>query len=543
MNRMGFVAAVIVLAASSTAAQEKPPTALPEIDPATAALYQRFLAEYKNPNSSAPALVTDLAAAKDADLCFLNAVDTCPGDWRWCVAREQLGKLNTQRTFEVVAARLKSENRWVREKATGLIGAFRRGETVTLLIEVLGHEPEAQNRRRAAEALHPFADARAEGSLLKAAREDDLSVAVVAASALGAIRSPDGFKQTVNLLRKVSRDDQYDRAIQAVGEYRSKAAIEVLLQEYQRLLPREDEWADRLRHDVDVILSRLGSVTFESLGPKPDTLEQWQDWWAQAQPLLTDDLQLKTPPKKPRAYREEEFGNTPGDLTLSASVDAEEYRTGDPIRLDLKLTNASRTPYATVVPRLPSGWYPTMAYGIRLSWDKKVILDLAPSDYYIGSYSGPPKFETLPPGETFRSSVCLQHFLRPQVDLPLPEGEYELTVSFDSAKFPGIKPGGVQLVHEWEANPVRFTVKGPARKDAAEILRVVGEKTGLKWIETDLTSPQHERRTRAWLAVFNYGDSRLAEMVAKIETKHADKSYHYLSAKELMPFESQAIPK
>lgn len=541
MGRVGFVAAAIVFVAFSAAGQEKPPTALAEIDPATTALYQRFLAEYKNPNSSDPALVTNLAASKDADLCFLNAVDTCPGDWRWCTAREQLGKLNTQRTFDILAARLKSESRWVREKATGLIGAFRRAETVTLLIEVLGHDAEAQNRRGAATALHSFADARAEGPLLKAVREDDLCVAAAAASALGALKSNEGFRETAKLFRRVPEGQLFEELLFAMSDFHSKAAVELLLQEYERLYPRNDGTAAYLKERIEVNLNAMGCITFQTLGPKPDTLEQWQDWWRQAEPLLTDDLQLKTPPEKPRDYRAEEFGDKPADLILSAAVDSEKYRTGDPIRLDLKLTNTSRTPYATVLPRLPSGWYPTMAYGIRLRRDGKVVLDLAPSGVYVGSYSGPPRFETLPPGETFSGSICLQHFLRPQVDLPLPEGEYELTVSFDSSRFPGIKPVGAQVVHEWEAKPVRFTVKGAAREDAAEILRVVGEKTGLKWIETDLTSPQYERRTRAWLAVFNYGDSRLEGIVARIERELPDRSYHYLNAKNLMPFESKTI--
>ena len=98
---------------------------------------------------------------------------------------------------------------------------------------------------------------------------------------------------------------------------------------------------------------------------------------------------------------------------------------------------------------------------------------------------------------------------------------------------------GVQLIGQWQAKPVTFVVKGPMRKDPADVLRLVGEKTGLRWIESDLTSPQLDRRTRAWQAVFGYGDSRLEPLIKKIEVEHPEKSYHYLSAKDLSPYESR----
>ncbi len=538
---------MVVVLLNGVRSSAQPATGTPATNPAGlvaskpgASLYERYMAEYKNPNFSDPSLVVNLATAPDGDLFFLKASDVAQGDWRGCTAREQLGKLNTQRTFDVAVARLKSDNPFTRENGIQLVSAFKRPECVPLLAGVLRDDLNKQVRQRAAEALALYADARSEEALLKAAKTDCEQVAIPAAGALGAMNSRAGFETAVKLLRNASDDQHREFAIQAVGAFRTKPTVETLLKEYGRLLPRNDGWAERLMHDIDVILNQRTAVTFHLLGPKPDTLEQWRDLWSHAEPLLTDDLQLKARKKEHREYRPEEFGKVPGDLVLTAAVDAAEYRVGDPIRLELRLANRSERPYSVVRPKLPSGWWPTMAYGIRLYRGETPVLDLAPSDFYQGSYSGPPKFETLAPSEEFVGAICLQHFVGFKIGLPLAEGQYELKVTFDSSKFHGIMAKGVQLIGQWQAKPVTFVVKGPMRKDPADVLRLVGEKTGLRWIESDLTSPQLDRRTRAWQAVFGYGDSRLEPLIKKIEVEHPEKSYHYLSAKDLSPYESRA---
>ena len=236
--------------------------------------------------------------------------------------------------------------------------------------------------------------------------------------------------------------------------------------------------------------------------------------------MLGDDLQLKAAPGKARQYPEAEFAKAPEAIELRASVDAKSFRVGDPIRLDLELENHSKSPYSVVLPHLPSGWSPTMAYGIRLTRGTTVLLDLAPSDFYQGSYSGPPPFQAFAPGEVFRSHISLQSFLRGEVDLPLPEGEYELVIAFDSSKFADIRPVGVQLVHRWEARPVKFTIKGEARDGPGRALHLIGQKSGLPWIEDDLLSPQLGSGENAWRAVFEFGDSRLSPLVEKFEREH-----------------------
>ena len=205
---------------------------------------------------------------------------------------------------------------------------------------------------------------------------------------------------------------------------------------------------------------------------------------------------------------------------MHAAADAKTYRVGDPIRLDLQLKNTSKKPYMLVDPRMPSGWYPTMAFGVRLTRDNKPLLQIQPSDFYQGSYSGPPGFKTLPPGKSFHNSICLQHWLDWQLNLPLPEGNYELAIAFDSNKFAGMQATGVELAHRWDAKPITFTVRGAMRTDAIEILKLVGEKAGEKYIQSDLISPNAARRNWARSTIWEYGDSRLRPYLEKIESEH-----------------------
>jgi hypothetical protein len=168
-------------------------------------------------------------------------------------------------------------------------------------------------------------------------------------------------------------------------------------------------------------------------------------------------------------------------------------------------------------------------------------LDLAASDAYAGSYGGPPPFRTLEPGAATEGSVCLQYFLRPLIDLPLPEGDYELRLRFDSREFAGIRPAGVQRTHAWDAEPVRFSVRGAPRRDPSEILEVIGDKAGLKWLRSDLISPRSDRRDAAWQAVYQYGDSRLVPLMERIDKEYPEGSPYHEGPGDLRPYE-HALP-
>ena len=179
-----------------------------------------------------------------------------------------------------------------------------------------------------------------------------------------------------------------------------------------------------------------------------------------------------------------------------------------------------------------------MAFGIYLKRDgekSEDILCIEPSDYCEGSYWHP-GFKVLSPGQEFHNSVCLQQLLRYHKIWPLPEGVYELRISFDSSKFPGWQVKEPEVVHHWKAEPVGFTLKGKPRTDPKELLRVIGKKTGMKWLESDLTSRRIERRRLAWKTVQAYGDSRLTAFLQKIVTEKDKKFTDYIQPERLRPF-------
>lgn len=313
---------------------------------------------------------------------------------------------------------------------------------------------------------------------------------------------------------------------------------------FKRFEGKEDVRSLVLRNETHARLIDCLREAQPALGPLPDeNLDEWQDYWQRAEPLLTDDLRLQVPapPRPPEHYQPEQFAKNADAVTFTATVDAATYRVGDPIQLQLTLTNHGAKPVAVVMPRLPSGWWPTMAYGIRLQRGNTVLFDLAPSDFYEGSYSGPPNFETLAPGASFHSTICLQHWLDYRLDMPLPEGDYQLTLTFDSSKFAGIRASGVQLLHRWTAPPVSFSVRGEARTDPDDLLAMVATKTGIKFLREDLISSNLQRYEPAWRTVLQYGDSRLAPLVNKIEAElrlqHRNQSY----INGLRPYERKGL--
>jgi hypothetical protein len=478
-----------------------------------------------------------LQQVPDADLWFLKGTDH-NGDWVFLLSRAELGKRNTQRTFDALRARLLYGNWSQREHAIWILSAFRRLECVPLLVEVLKRDSNRQVRASAVSALAEYKDNRAEPALLEVLKGDDLALA--AARTLGMMNSNAAFDSVVKLLDRIYDDPEREGVLEAIRAYRRKAVVPLLIAEYEELSKRDDGWGKRLAHGVEITLVEYARLTAEMLGPPPDTIEQWREWWAQAEPLLSDDLKLKDQPEKLKMYQVEEFIISPEEIEFIALVDAGIYRIGDPIRLSLAMENRSKSPQSIILPKIAGRqllW--PMQYGINLSRNGIQILDLEPSSFYLGSYAGPPPFETLKPGEVYRDAVCLQYWLQGKIDVPLSEGEYRLKVVFDPSQFPGIKAGNSQALHRWDSRETLFTIKGEAREDPEEIIRVAAEKTGLKWLESDLISPRNERRERAWLAIYEYGDSRLRAYLEKIETKHLESRFYRLRPENLLPYEHQ----
>ena len=372
-----------------------------------------------------------------------------------------------------------------------------------------------------------------------------LAGAVATAPPPGRATPPTGPADELQLHEMRADEHRHEAAIHAAAARPGRASVEFLLRELTWLSardPQHEQFLTQLVKEKLVKSYRPAVDRFRPTAdpaPHPETLAQWADWWKTTAPTLNDDLSPRQVPVDVERYVDSDFAEDPKKVTLSAEVDASEYRVGDPVRLTLRMRNTSDRPQRLYLPFVPSGWYPTMAYGVRLTRDRNPLIDLAASDYYVGSYSGPPDWHVLAPGETFEDSVCFQHWLQHVIDLPLPEGAYELTVTFDPSRFAGIRRNGGGSLHPWEAAPVRFRIRGAPRRDPGEILKLVAQKAGLKWLHEDLHGERSDRRDVVWRAIHEYGDSRLRPFLEEFEKDEPDKRYHWSRPEHLRPFEKE----
>jgi len=217
--------------------------------------------------------------------------------------------------------------------------------------------------------------------------------------------------------------------------------------------------------------------------------------------------------------RREDLGLDASQLEFRIVLDAKSYRIADPIAIDFFMHNRSQSPLRTI-PCVKSGWRSTMAYGIRLQRldePTTTLFESEPSGYYMGSYAGPPEFETLVAGQTFSRRDCLHDWVRWQANShwPLPEGKYRLTITFDNHQYPGASLEAKQgdLLHRWQAPPVEFAVQGEPRTEPTELLGLIAEKSKLRFLATDLDSKNENRSRRARWTISRWGDDRLAPLL------------------------------
>jgi hypothetical protein len=534
------VATAFIFAASPATADD---ALLKNVPPETLKLYQRYLAEYKTPNNSDPKLVTDLEAAPGGDLCFLDRALQPNGDWPQITARSEVEKLKTPAIYAALIPQLDSDERTRRANAITILATYHDAKLLPKFLDILQKDSSEFPRDAAVQALANFDEPGVEDALLATINDPVPMIAAHAYGSLGGLKSKRAFPLIVAQLHK-SQNDVREGFISTVASYHNKEAVGVLLEEFQIHAAKTDEWSQRLREWTHFRLRDCLSEARPILGPWPDQrLDEWQDFWARAQPLLNDNLALKEKPQAKPApiFRPEDFARTAADIKLTASLGAAEFRTGDPIRLTLTLANDGKLPASVILPGPPNGWMPTMAYGIRLKRGEEVLMDLPPSDFYLGSYSGPPAFTTLAPGGNFHSQICLQYWLERLFDLPLKEGDYELSIVFDPSKFAGMRPPtGVQLLTRMEVPPVKFTIIGEPRKEPAEVLAAIAQLAEHKFLFPDLTSENPERHDPAWSLVREYGDSRLAPFLKEIETAQPARKPTFFGSDSLRPFESKA---
>ena len=455
-----------------------------------------------------------LLVAPNSDLAFLNGLDYPNQEVRTKSSRA-LGRLNTSRTFNALAPRLRSQNMFERQSALETLGNYRGDCADEVVLRSLISDAHSQIRWLAAykAATHDTLEIRA--ALLQMLYEEPC-LAPMAAQSLGALQVDEAIEPTGQLVLACTDWPERAIALSGIRQSHSKAAVPALIDLLEYFTTHEVVNQEYFVQCIDSDLIQHAYKTSKLLGPTPDRIEQWRAWWSKAAPLFTSSMAL---PETPRpTFTLDECALDPDRLTLSVALNVMVHRMGDPIRIDLEFTNRSDRPCSVVMPGIPSGWWPTMGFGVRLERldnNPIVLIDLAPSGFYQGSYSGPPSFKILAPAEVFRSSFCLQTWLAGQRVWPLANGAYRLTVSFDSTQFPGITANQHDLLGSWSAKPVEFEIMGAPRRDPEEVLRIVGELVGLPWILTDLTSRRTDRREAAWWAVSVYGDARLTPILAE----------------------------
>ena len=424
----------------------------------------------------------------DADLCLLYMLDEWAlgssrggGAAPWA-APSQLGKLSTQRTFEILSSRLTAKDAKFRGGAIDLLGEFKRTASVDPLLNILQHDSDSDVRCKAAKALSNFDDKRIVPALLNA--ELDPPVCVAAGSSLAELKCNQGLQPLLPFVKHTFGGRDWDEAVEAVSKYHSKAAVKALIDVYGEIpAPIRSSKG----YDVQYVIERLRRFargTESELGATPDDyLDEWQEWWQRAEPMMTDDLQLID--KIVKEHSIEEFGNKAEDLPLRVAVDSKTYRLKDPIRIDVTLKNISEKPYRVMEPCLNDAGLPKALMLVRIMRDNKLLFETDPNGYRSGSFHFLPSTKVIAPSKQFHSSTCLQSVLGSRVQLA--EGDYELELTFVPENYHS-KPSDGEVLGPWKSNQVQFTIKGEARTDPKEILDLIAQKSELKFLRRDLSS-------------------------------------------------------
>jgi hypothetical protein len=219
-------------------------------------------------------------------------------------------------------------------------------------------------------------------------------------------------------------------------------------------------------------------------------------------------------------------------LALRLTVDGDEYRVGDPIRIEVELRNRGNATYSLVLPDLRRG---PAGFGIRLTRGPSILLDSSPAWVFpqIAPIEHP--FVTVLPKAAFHSETCFQNFSSGSLDQPLAEGQYTLTLVFDPSFFQDVYVKGERLLVRMQSEPVHFRIKGPARTDPHEILQLVDQKARIPHLEANLIS-QGQEQDDAWNALLEWGDSRLQPFLEHLAREHSEIDPQRWKPDSLRPF-------
>jgi hypothetical protein len=489
---------------------------------ATEDVYVRWITQYEGKSIRADEqdpVFLDLLERTDGDLFFLRGLRGSSNQVR-TLSRIALGRLKTDRSFEKLAPQTKDKDVGVRKIAVQALGEFRQQRCVPILLGVLIADSDRELKSQAANLLANFPEPRIEPALLKAL-EEGRPISPAQAGILSEMQIGEAIEPTFQLLLATKDGRTQEIILAALLRHNRKQAIRRLLDFQDHLLAIGSTSSERMLRVIQNSFRRLTREAGLFNGPLPETPEQYREWWTLNELSFSDDLRLLTTDNFDD-FPADQRNVDPEQLKFSISIDAKTYRVGDPIAVDFSMQNKSDRPTRTIPP-VTSGWRPTMAYGVRLTRlgdFEETLIATEPTDFYIGSYSGPPHFENLKSNQNFIRRDCLHNWLHMQRQelWPLAEGTYKLCIVFDNRKFAfaHAKPG--EILHRWEAPPVEFSVDGPARTDPQELLKLIGEKSKMKWLEADLTSQTLGRSAAAWKALRVWGDDRLKPLFRDRET-------------------------
>lgn len=139
---------------------------------------------------------------------------------------------------------------------------LRRGRDVEGLISELA-APDPVTRAKAADALAPFADPRAEQPLLQALADQDLDVRANAAHALGVLKSEAAVEQLLHALGDED-DDVRHWAAWALGQIGDPRAIEPLRRLILNNQDASDDEDDAVQDAARDALQSLGTSAFDT---------------------------------------------------------------------------------------------------------------------------------------------------------------------------------------------------------------------------------------------------------------------------------------
>ncbi len=385
-----------------------------------------------------------------------------------------LASRKTDRAFQELLLGTVDADMFIRERSLNVLADFQQDRCVPVLIRLMNEDTKMQIRIGAARALAKFPERdEVSTALLEVLNQHSEPLAPEAAISLALLQDAHLICPTYELLRGTTDSRSTELTLGALCHLRNKDVMPLLIEQLELLPPRfpAAEFPTMAQRFTDVITSRLtgyARMAEREVQPMPKTPDEWRTWWSTAESLFQPDMQFISRDQRLPIHRIKDFGRDPSDLRLSIGFNAKSYLVGKDIRLQIHFQNASPRHYRVVLPRPPSGWHPTMAYGVFLKRVSEPTLDLInvpPSDFYVGSYSGPPSFESLAAKAQFRHEISLPAWLKHHNIWPLAPGRYEFRLEFEPRQYPGIKAQGVRILGHWKSEPVTFTVEADQKQD------------------------------------------------------------------------------